>query len=87
MENITISDLQTADSKDFLLDLNNLDSMFVYGGENYGFMPILNYGLKSLEFGLIAYAIYSITLLVSSFNNQQYISGQSNSLYQTFTFY
>ncbi|ODH01629.1 hypothetical protein A4S05_28055 [Nostoc sp. KVJ20] len=68
MSNITISELRPADSENYLTDLTNMDSMLVYGGEEDDFTQMLNFGVKSLEFMLLSFAIYNNTLLAKSFN-------------------
>lgn len=68
MSNITISELRSADSENYLTDLTNMDSMLVYGGEEDDFTQMLNFGVKSLEFMLLSFAIYNNTLLAKSFN-------------------
>jgi hypothetical protein len=70
MSKITISDLHTADSESFLIDVRNVDYMSVYGGDKDALHQILNYGVKSLNFALLAFAAYEVTELVKSFNTQ-----------------
>jgi hypothetical protein len=68
MSHITISELRSADSENYLTDLTAMDSIFVYGGEEDEFAQMLNFGVKSLEFMLLSFAIYNNTLLAKSFN-------------------
>ncbi|QMS90179.1 hypothetical protein HUN01_22270 [Nostoc edaphicum CCNP1411] len=68
MSNIKISELRPADSENYLTDLTYMDSMLVYGGEEDDFTQMLNFGVKSLEFMLLSFAIYNNTLLAKSFN-------------------
>lgn len=67
MAQITISELRNADSEIFINDLTEIDAMYVYGGEGYQFYQLLNFGVKTLEFALIAFAIDAIASLVKTF--------------------
>ena len=67
MANIIISDLDNADEKKFIFNLNNLDKASIFGGEYNNANQILNYGVKALEFVLIIYAIDAISLLTKTF--------------------
>lgn len=69
MAKIIISELQIADSENYLTEMNVIDSKSVYGGDNDAFSQVINFALKLLEAVLSAYAIYNITLLASSFNS------------------
>jgi hypothetical protein len=64
---IIISELQRDDSESFLADLNDRDLISIYGGDDYALSQMLAYGMKFLEFGLIVFAIDSITRLLESF--------------------
>ncbi len=68
MSQITISELRPADSENYLTDLTDMDSIFVYGGEDDEFAQMLKFGVKNLEFMLLSFAIYNNTLLAKSFN-------------------
>ncbi|MGJ5632415.1 hypothetical protein [Nostoc sp. CALU 1950] len=68
MPHITISELHLADSENYLTDLTDMDSIFVYGGEEDEFAQMLKFGVKNLEFMLLSFAIYNNTLLAKSFN-------------------
>ena len=57
MANIIISDLDNADEKKFIFNLNNLDKASIFGGGYNDVNQILNYGIKALEFVLVIYAI------------------------------
>jgi hypothetical protein len=66
MASITISELcpvSSEDSKSFLYDLPDTNSILVHGGTSYG---ISEYQ-KALEYALVGYAIYNIVSLVKIF--------------------
>jgi hypothetical protein len=67
MANIIISDLDNADEKKFIFNLNNLDKASIFGGGYNDVNQILNYGIKALEFVLVIYAIDSISFLTKAF--------------------
>jgi hypothetical protein len=68
MAKIIIADLDNIDDQEFMINLNNLDSSSVFGGEYNNVHQILNYGVKALEFVLVIYAIDTITSLTKIFN-------------------
>lgn len=68
MANIIISELKLVDSENYLTEINEVDSMFVYGGDNYAFSQVINFTMNLLKFVVTIYAIHSITLLAKSFN-------------------
>ncbi|MBH8565129.1 hypothetical protein I8748_23590 [Nostoc sp. CENA67] len=68
MANIIISELNLVDSETYLTEINKIDSMLVYGGDNYAFSQFISFTLKLLKFVVAIYAIHSITLLAKSFN-------------------
>lgn len=68
MANIIISELKLVDSESYLIEINDMDYMFVHGGDNYAFSQIINLTLNFLKFVVAIYAIHSITLLATSFN-------------------
>ncbi|MBE8988360.1 hypothetical protein [Nostoc sp. LEGE 12450] len=70
MSKITISDLHTDDSEGFLIDISNLDYISIYAGADDDLAQILNYGLKNLNFALLAFAIHEVAELAESFNTQ-----------------
>lgn len=74
MSHITISELRPADSENYLTDLTEMDSIFVYGGEEDDFTQMLNFGVKGLEFMLLSFAIYNNTLLAKSFNPNENVT-------------
>jgi hypothetical protein len=67
MANIIISDLDNADEKKFIFNLNNLDKASIFGGGYNDVNQILNYGIKALEFVLVIYAIDRISFLTKTF--------------------
>ncbi|AFW93491.1 hypothetical protein ANA_C10697 [Anabaena sp. 90] len=67
MANIRISNLENTDEKKFIINLSNLDAVYVFGGEYNNASQILNYGVKALEFVLVIYAIDAISLLTKTF--------------------
>jgi hypothetical protein len=67
MAKITISELHPANSESYLTDLNDVDSINIYGGEGYSFTPILNFGMKIIEAAIAVFAIYSIVWIAQSF--------------------
>ncbi|AFY32118.1 hypothetical protein [Calothrix sp. PCC 7507] len=80
MATIALSELHTTgselfqDSESFLNDLNNTDSISVYGGNSDvsdtadGVTPILEYGIKGQEFGLLAFGANLTAHIVKSFS-------------------
>jgi hypothetical protein len=73
MAQIIVTDL-FQDSESFLTELEDKDSVLVQGGLtqdalNYGFSEFLNFGVKALEYALLGFAIYNITLLATSFSD------------------
>jgi hypothetical protein len=70
MAKIIISDLHCADSESYLTAINDIDSMFVYGGDD-ALSEIINFADKFLDFALAAFAIYNISLLAKSFNSSE----------------
>ncbi|MBH8551385.1 hypothetical protein I8751_03120 [Nostocaceae cyanobacterium CENA357] len=67
MAKIIISELHPVDSEIFLTDLND-DSKYIYGGENYAIDQSYYVAAKLFEAVISAFAIYSITWIVMSFN-------------------
>ena len=67
MANIRISNLENTDEKKFIINLSNLDAVYVFGGEYNNANQILNYGVKALEFVLVIYSIDAISLLTKTF--------------------
>ncbi|AFY32117.1 hypothetical protein [Calothrix sp. PCC 7507] len=77
---IALSELHTTgselfqDSESFLNDLNNTDSISVYGGTSDvsdtadGVTPILEYGIKGQEFGLLAFGANLTAHILKSFS-------------------
>ncbi|WP_138499053.1 hypothetical protein [Nostoc sp. PA-18-2419] len=81
MANIALSQLNTTgselfqDSESFLNDLNNVDSITIYGGGSdvsnvaEGLDPLLAYGVKGQEFGLLAFGASLTAHIVKSFSD------------------
>ncbi|MEH1970140.1 hypothetical protein, partial [Nostoc sp.] len=63
------------DSESFLNDLNNVDSITIYGGQEAdvsnvadGVEPLLRYGIKGQEFGLLGFGASLTAHIVKSFS-------------------
>ncbi|WP_138499059.1 hypothetical protein [Nostoc sp. PA-18-2419] len=81
MASIALSQLNTTgselfqDSESFLNDLNNVDSITIYGGGSdvssvaEGLDPLLAYGIKGQEFGLLAFGASLTAHIVKSFSD------------------
>ncbi|MBD2644716.1 hypothetical protein [Nostoc foliaceum] len=81
MASIALSQLNTTgselfqDSESFLNDLNNVDSITIYGGNadvssvSDGLEPLLAYGIKGQEFGLLAFGASLTAHIVKSFSD------------------
>ncbi|MBD2644715.1 hypothetical protein [Nostoc foliaceum] len=83
MASIALSQLNTTgselfqDSESFLNDLNNVDSITIYGGGDYGDVsdvsegiePLLAYGIKGQEFGLLAFGASLTAHIIKSFSD------------------
>ncbi|MBD2560871.1 MULTISPECIES: hypothetical protein [Nostoc] len=80
MASIALSQLNTTgselfqDSESFLNDLNNVDSITIYGGGSEvsnvadGLEPLLAYGIKGQEFGLLAFGASLTAHIIKSFS-------------------
>ncbi|MDF5707012.1 MAG: hypothetical protein PUP90_04835 [Nostoc sp. S4] len=80
MASIALSQLNTVgcelfqDSESFLNDLSNVDSITIYGGVSdvssvaEGLDPLLAYGIKGQEFGLLAFGASLTAHIVKSFS-------------------
>ncbi|WP_096575015.1 hypothetical protein [Nostoc cycadae] len=66
MAKIIINDLSSGDLDSYLTEVNELDSLSIYGGESE-FQQILNFAYNLLNFVLSAYAIYNISSIAKSF--------------------
>ncbi|MBE9033554.1 hypothetical protein [aff. Roholtiella sp. LEGE 12411] len=66
MANITISELHITDSEIFLINVNDVDS--IYGGEEYAFAQTFNLGMKIFEAAIAIFAINTIVWIAKSFN-------------------
>jgi hypothetical protein len=69
MAKITISDLNSSDSENLLNELSQIESRAILGGETQNFSELVQFGIKTMEFILLAYAIDSISHIATSFNN------------------
>ncbi|MEH2106502.1 hypothetical protein [Nostoc sp.] len=81
MASIALSQLNTTgselfqDSESFLNDLNNVDSITIYGGDGdvssvaEGLDPLLAYGIKGQEFGLLAFGASLTAHIVKSYSD------------------
>ncbi|MHC5734095.1 hypothetical protein [Nostoc sp.] len=82
MASIALSQLNTTgselfqDSESFLNDLNNVDSITIYGGGDGdvssvsdGLDPLLAYGIKGQEFGLLAFGASLTAHIVKSYSD------------------
>ncbi|WP_027402984.1 hypothetical protein [Aphanizomenon flos-aquae] len=68
MARITISDLNTTQEKLLIHEISSIESVYIVGGNRGNFHELVKFGIKSMEFILLAYAIDSISYLGSSFN-------------------
>ncbi|MBC1223471.1 hypothetical protein GNF10_10950 [Nostoc sp. UCD121] len=82
MASIALSQLNTTgselfqDSESFLNDLNNVDSITIYGGGDggdvsnvsEGIEPLLAYGIKGQEFALLGFGASLTAHIVKSFS-------------------
>ncbi|MEJ6480534.1 hypothetical protein N0Y54_04150 [Nostoc punctiforme UO1] len=83
MASIALSQLNTTgselfqDSESFLSDLNNVDSITIYGGGDggdvsnvsEGIEPLLAYGVKGQEFALLGFGASLTAHIVKSFSD------------------
>jgi hypothetical protein len=83
MASIALSQLNTTgselfqDSESFLSELNNVDTITIYGGGDEGDVsnvsegiePLLGYGAKGLEFGLLGFGASLTAHIVKSFSD------------------
>jgi hypothetical protein len=83
MASIALSQLNTTgselfqDSESFLSDLNNVDSITIYGGGDggdvsnvsEGIEPLLAYGIKGQEFALLGFGASLTAHIVKSFSD------------------
>ncbi|TVP62742.1 MAG: hypothetical protein EA343_10120 [Nodularia sp. (in: Bacteria)] len=71
MAGIIISELHPTDLESFLIEITDMSSISVYGGNqyaiDYAFHQMLNFTYRLMDFMLSVFAIYSITSLVQSF--------------------
>jgi hypothetical protein len=69
MASIRIYDLHNSEEIKFINDLNNMELISLFGGEDNDINQIFYYGVKGLEFMLAIYAIDSILLLTNKVRN------------------
>lgn len=69
MASIRIYDLHNSEEIKFINDLNNMELISLFGGENNDVNQIFYYGVKGLEFMLAIYAIDSILFLTNKVRN------------------
>ena len=71
MAGIIISELHPTDLESFLIEITDMSSISVYGGNqyaiDYAFHEMLNFTYRLMDFMLSVFAIYSITSLAQSF--------------------
>ncbi|MDH6059113.1 hypothetical protein NWP17_01410 [Chrysosporum bergii ANA360D] len=76
MAKIIIPELHYTDSDSFLLEINDIYSRSIYGGEDYpyhyGFYQVLNFTYKLADLMLSAFGIYSIVSLTKSFVSAEF---------------
>jgi hypothetical protein len=69
MASIRIYDLHNSEEIKFINDLNNMELISLFGGEDNDINQIFYYGVKGLEFMLAIYAIDSILFLTNKVRN------------------
>ena len=69
MASIRIYDLHNSEEIKFINDLNNMELISLFGGEDNDVNQIFYYGVKGLEFMLVVYAIESILFLTNKVRN------------------
>jgi hypothetical protein len=69
MVSIRIYDLHNSEEIKFINDLNNMELISLFGGEDNDVNQIFYYGVKGLEFMLAIYAIDSILFLTNKVRN------------------
>lgn len=67
MAKIIISELYTTDSESYLTEMDDMDSISVYGGDD-AYSQFTNFAVILADAVLTAYAIYNIIALAKSFN-------------------
>ncbi|KZL49974.1 MULTISPECIES: hypothetical protein [Cyanophyceae] len=71
MAGIIIYELGSTESQTFLMEITDMYSISVYGGNeyaiDYAFHQMLNFSYRLMDFMLSAFAIYSIVSLADSF--------------------
>jgi hypothetical protein len=69
MASIRIYDLHNSQEIKFINDLDNMELISLFGGEDNDVNQIFYYGVKGLEFMLAIYAIDSILFLTNKVRN------------------
>jgi len=69
MASIRIYVLHNSEEIKFINDLNNMELLSLFGGEDNDVNQIFYYGVKGLEFMLVVYAIESILFLTNKVRN------------------
>jgi hypothetical protein len=69
MASIRIYDLHNSQEIKFINDLDNMELISLFGGEDNDVNQIFYYGVKGLEFMLAIYAIDSILFLTNKARN------------------
>ncbi len=68
MSKLIINDLDPRTEKILIQDISYLELVSLFGGYSNNFQELVRFGIKSMEFILLAYAIDSIYALGTSFN-------------------
>ncbi len=66
MARIKISDLSSIDADNLLNELSHIQTMSILGGTSKDFSQLVYFGIKSMEFILLAYAIDTLANLGKS---------------------
>lgn len=66
---IRIYDLHNSEKIKFIKDLNNIELVSLFGGEDNDINQLFYYGVKGLEFMLAIFAIDSILFLTNKVRN------------------
>ncbi|YAF96619.1 MAG: hypothetical protein AB3A66_02760 [Nodularia sp. CChRGM 3473] len=76
MAKIIISELHPTDSESFLIEITDMYSLSVHGGNkyayHYAFHQVFNFAYTLLDFVLSAFGIYSIVSLAQSFSAAEF---------------
>lgn len=69
MSKLIINDLDPRTEKISIQDISYLELVSLFGGYSNNFQELVRFGIKSMQFILLAYAIDSIYALGTSFNH------------------